>query len=94
MSATTENSDVTYVMIWVWLVVLLGAGMLVFMLPISKGPALVLIFGIAAVKAGLVIRDYMHLKSENILIYAIVAVPVILALGLALVLIPDIVFRR
>ncbi|MDO8433361.1 MAG: cytochrome C oxidase subunit IV family protein [Candidatus Binatus sp.] len=91
---TAENSDRSSVIIWIWLLVLLGAGMAVFKLPISRIPALVLIFGIATLKAALVLRNYMHLKSEQVLIYAIAFVPVLLAIGMALVLIPDIVFRR
>jgi len=94
VSSTTEHSDFDYVMIWVWLVALLGAGTLAFLLPIGKGAALAVIFGIAMVKASLVVRDYMHLKSERLLIYVIAALPLILALGLALVLIPDIVYHR
>ncbi len=34
MTSSAETSDRGYVVIWVWLVVLLGAGMLVFSLPI------------------------------------------------------------
>lgn len=88
------SPDRSSVVIWIWLVALLGAGMMVFMLPIPRVIALVLIFTIAGVKAALVLRDYMHLKSEQLLIYAIAFIPVLLAIGLALVLIPDIVFRR
>ena len=68
--------------------------MMVFTLPIPRIPALLLIFGIAGFKATLVLRDYMHLRGEKILIYAIALTPLLLAIGLALVLIPDIVFRR
>ena len=71
-----------------------GAGMMVFTLPIPRIPALLLIFGIAGFKATLVLRDYMHLKGEKILIYVIALTPLVLAIALALVLIPDIVFRR
>jgi len=91
---TADNHDREYIMIWVWLVALLVTGTLIFMLPISKTAAIALIFGIAAVKAILVLRDYMHLKSERMLVYAIAAVPLVLAIGFALVLIPDIIFRR
>ena len=42
----------------------------------------------------LVLRDYMHLKGEKLLIYAIALMRLLLAIALALVLIPDIVFRR
>ena len=36
----------------------------------------------------------MHLKGEKLLIYAIALMPLLVAIALALVLIPDIVFRR
>ena len=64
-----------------------GRGMMVFMLPIPRIPALLLIFGIAGFKATLVLRDYMHLKGEKMLIYAIALTPLLLAIALALVLI-------
>ena len=91
---TAESLDRASIIVWLWLVGLLGAGMMVFMLPIPRIPALLLIFGIAAFKATLVLRDYMHLKGEKLLIYAIALTPLLLAIALALVLIPDIVFRR
>lgn len=94
MTSTAEDSDRAYIIIWLWLVALLGAGTLVFTLAIPRIPALLLIFGIAVFKATLVVRDYMHLKSERMLVYAIAFVPLILAIGLALVLIPDIVYRH
>jgi caa(3)-type oxidase subunit IV len=91
---TAESVDRSSVIVWMWLVGLLGAGMMVFTLPIPHYPALAVIFGIAAFKAALVLRDYMHLKSEKALIYAIAFIPVVLAIAMALVLIPDIVFKR
>ena len=92
--STAESLDRSSIVIWMWLVGLLGAGMMVFTLPIPRIPALALIFGIAVFKATLVLRDYMHLKGEKMLIYVIALTPLLLAIALALVLIPDIVFRR
>lgn len=94
IAITAGSLDRSSVVIWMWLVGLLGAGMMIFILPIPRIAALLLIFGIAAFKATLVLRDYMHLKGEKMLIYAIVFTPLLLAAALALVLIPDIVFRR
>jgi cytochrome c oxidase subunit IV len=91
---SAESLDRSSVIVWAWLVGLLGAGMMVFMLPIPHLPALMLIFGIAGFKAALVLRDYMHLRGEKAIIYAIAFIPIVLAIALALVLIPDIVFRR
>jgi cytochrome c oxidase subunit IV len=94
LALSAESLDRSSIIVWVWLVGLLGAGMMVFTLPIPRTPALVLIFGIAGFKAALVLRDYMHLTGEKLLIYAIVLTPLLLAIAMALVLIPDIVFHR
>jgi caa(3)-type oxidase subunit IV len=91
-SAKTGSAD--YLVVWGWLVALLFAGLAVIALPIPKLGALILIFSVAAVKAGLVALNYMHLKREHLLIIAIALVPVILVIGLAIVLIPDIAMRR
>lgn len=83
-----------YLSVWRWLVALLVAGLMVLMLPIPKVAAIVLIFAIAAVKAALVARNYMHLKYERVFIIMIALVPVVLAMGLAIALIPDIAMHR
>jgi|SRR5580704_2184071 caa(3)-type oxidase subunit IV len=89
-----KNENTLYFFVWMWLVVLLVAGLSIFGLPIPREAAVLLIFTVAAVKAVLVVRNYMHLKHEHYLIYFIVLVPLIFFLGLALMLIPDIVFRH
>ncbi len=83
-----------HLIVWGWLVLLLIAGLAVFVLPIPKSAAVLLIFAIAAIKAGLVLRNFMHLTHEHILIYLIAFVPMILFLAFALSLIPDIVYRH
>lgn len=95
-AGTAQASDDSrlYITVWVLLVALLIAGLSIFVLPISRELAVGLIFGIAAIKAVLVLRNYMHLKHEHLLIYIIVAVPALFLLGFALALIPDIVFRH
>ena len=92
ISARSENS--LYFMVWVWLVVLLAVGLSLFGLPIPREVAVGLIFSVAAIKAVLVLRNYMHLKHEHFLIYLIVLIPLLFFLGLALTLIPDLVFRH
>jgi caa(3)-type oxidase subunit IV len=78
------------VTIWVFLVLLLAAGFVVFELNLSKTTAILLIFGIALVKAFLVLRHYMHLKGVPPMLYAIAGVPLILAIFMVLALMPDI----
>ncbi len=82
-----------YFVVWVWLVVLLIVGVTLVVLPIPKTAAVFLVFGVAAIKAGMVVRNYMHLKSEHLLIIAIALVPLLFFIGLLMVLIPDIAMR-
>ena len=91
---TVEQARPNYVAIWVWLVVLMLAGVLAASLPLDRSVVMSLIFGIAAVKAALVALNYMHLKSETWLIYALAIVPVLLVVAMILVLFPDIVHRH
>ena len=91
---TTDSHRPSYVTIWIWLVALLFAGLMFTFLPIGKAMAIFLIFSVATVKAFLVARHYMHLKSETVLVLAIAGIPVLLLIGMALALVPDIVFNR
>ena len=91
---TAERVHPNYVTIWVWLVVLMVAGVLATRLPLGKSAINNLIFAIAAVKAVLVALNYMHLRSESWLIYALAIIPVLLVVALTLVLFPDIVFHH
>jgi caa(3)-type oxidase subunit IV len=83
-----------YVTIWGWLLALVAAALFCAFLPFGKPMAIFLIFTFAAVKAFLVARHYMHLRTESLLIYAIAGIPVLLLIGMTLALVPDIVFRR
>lgn len=83
-----------YVAIWGWLVALLVVGLAASLLPGGRVPAVTLIFAAAAAKAILVALNYMHLRFEPRLIYAIAIIPVLFVLGLMLALFPDFVFRR
>jgi caa(3)-type oxidase subunit IV len=93
-TANARDNSSLYVAVWAALVLLLVAGLAIFVLPIPRAVAVALIFGVAGVKAALVMRNYMHLKHEHLLIYLIVLVPIVFVLGLALALVPDIVFRH
>jgi len=91
---TAGSHHPSYVTIWVWLVALLAAGLLLVYVPIGKATAIVLIMTIAVVKAFLVARHYMHLKSESFVIIAIAGIPLLLLIGFALTLVPDVIFNR
>jgi len=62
-----------------------------FVLP--KSAALFLIFFVAMLKAVLVILNYMHLKYEKPLLYALVIVPLLIVAVLIFALFPDFVFH-
>lgn len=83
-----------YVAIWLFLLVLVGAGLWASALPVPKLAIVALVFGIAAVKASMVVRDYMHLKFETLVVHLIVLIPLLLIIGMALVMIPDIARHR
>jgi cytochrome c oxidase subunit 4 len=83
-----------YVLIWVWLVVLLGAGLAASMLPGGRTLAIALIFVTAAVKALLVALNYMHLRFEPWLIYAMALVPLLFVSILVVALVPDFALHR
>ena len=91
MSSIAKPS-VGYLTIWVWLIVLLAAGVALLAVP-SKTLAVVLIFAVASVKAFLVLRHYMHVRHQPLMVYALLAVPLLLAIALTIVLLPDIAFR-
>ena len=91
---TADSHHPSYVTIWIWLVALLAAGLTLAFAPLGKPMAVFLIFSVAVVKALLVARHYMHLKSETFMILAIAGIPVLLLIGMALALVPDIVFNR
>lgn len=81
-----------YLIIWLWLVVLVGISVAAAS-ALPKIQALVLIFSIAIVKALLVARNYMHLKNEKPIYYAMALVPLAFVIILLLGLFPDFVYH-
>lgn len=91
---TAHDRRPNYVAIWIWLMALT---LLCVSLSFAFGPrplVVVVFFAIATVKALLVALNYMHLKFEPRLIYAIAIVPVLFALVLTVALFPDFVLQR
>ena len=89
MSSVPERH---YLIIWLWLVVLVGISVAAAS-ALPKIQALVLIFSIAIVKALLVARNYMHLKNEKPIYYAMALVPLAFVIILLLGLFPDFVYH-
>jgi len=79
-------------LIWYWLMALVILSVAAsYVLP--KAEALMLIFAVALIKALLVARNYMHLKHESALIYAIVLVPLAFVIVFLIGMIPDFVYH-
>ena len=78
--------------IWYWLMALVaisvGASAI-----LPKTEALLLIFAVALIKALLVARNYMHLKHEKALIYAIALVPLAFVIIFLIGMFPDFVYH-
>ena len=85
------HSHPNYVALWTVLVVLLILGIAV---GFVGNPVLgaVLVFSVATVKAALVAMNYMHLKSEPLLIRAILLCGLACIFIVLIGLIPDIVY--
>ena len=81
-----------YLMIWIGLLALVLVSVAAASI-LPKVQALVLIFAVAIVKALLVVRNYMHLKNERAIIYALVLVPLAFVIILFFALFPDFVYR-
>lgn len=78
--------------IWYWLMALVivsvGASVV-----LPKAEALMLIFTVAVIKALLVARNYMHLKHEKAIIYAIALVPLAFVIIFLIGVFPDFVYH-
>ena len=90
---TSGRAHPNYTVVFVWLLVLLGVGVTASLWPGGRGVALVVIFTTAFVKALLVALNFMHLRFETGLIYAIALVPLVFAAILAVALFPDFVWH-
>ena len=83
----------SYVAIWVWLVALLTVSLFANYLPGGRRVALLVIFGMALVKALLVAGNYMHLRWEpKFVTLALVGALACIAIFF-LLLLPDMVLR-
>jgi cytochrome c oxidase subunit 4 len=82
-----------YYAVWYWLLGLAIGSVLISRSPLPHRFVIVLIFAAAAVKAGLVVWYFMHLKFERLLIYMLIVTPLIAFAILLLVLFPEIASR-
>ncbi len=80
-----------YVKVWAALVVLLLASFAAALLE-NHRLAVALVFGVAVVKSGLVLGNFMHLRWEPKLIWGVAAFGVLCIVFLYFGVLPDIVF--
>jgi hypothetical protein len=76
---------------WGLLVALLIVAVLAVGLGLPHSLALWVIFGAAIAETYVIGRYYMRLRSEDVLVYVLALLPVVLVIVLAFVLVPDIV---
>ncbi len=81
-----------YFLVWVWLMLLVIVSIAANSV-LPRSVALLLIFTVASIKALLVVLNYMHLKYEKPLLYALAIVPILIVVVLMFALFPDFVFR-
>lgn len=80
-----------HLVVWYWLMALVLASVAATAW-LPKQQALTLIFAVAVIKALLIARNYMHLKREKALIYALVVIPLVFVLIFLFGLFPDFVY--
>jgi len=88
--ATETHGHTNYFAIWIALMVILIGSLTTGLLPVTKPVVEVLLFTAAAVKAWLVLRNFMHLKAVTPWLYAIMGIPFVMALFMVFAFVPDI----
>ncbi len=89
---TGDGHRPNYFLVWVWLLALVIVSIMASLL-LRKSVAVYLIFAAAIVKALLVALNYMHLKYEKPVLYALVIVPFLIVIVLLFALLHDFVLR-
>ena len=82
-----------YTAVWLWLLGLMALSVAASFLPGGRTLAVVVVFAVACVKAVLVAANFMHLRFEPTLIYALVLIPLLFLVVLAAALLPDFVWH-
>lgn len=92
--SSADKPPVSYFTIWIYLVVLVAVGLAFIVAPFSHTLAVVLIFSVALIKAFLVLRHFMHVREVPGMLYAMIAVPLVLAVLMVILLMPDIAMHQ
>lgn len=78
MDAPPHGGNKLYILVWVWLMALLLAGVGIVRLGWSKTAVVGVVLGLSTVKAVLVALHYMHLKTDRRLLAFVLLAPLIL----------------
>lgn len=89
-----ENAHVSNFTVWLWLTGLVALTLVAAAAGLSMMATIVVVFSLSLVKAALVGWNYMHLRDEGALIWSLVLVPLVLAIGMTITFVPDIVNGR
>ncbi len=86
MTVAQHSSNKTYIVIWVWLMALVLAGVGIAELHISKTAIVATVLVLSTIKAFLVAMHYMHLKTDRrMLAFVLIAPFILVALALCVV---------
>ena len=87
--ATTAHKHPNYMMIFWWLAILTAVELGVVFMPLSKVTIAVLLCALALAKAALVAAYFMHLRFETKTLTWIAVTPLVIAILLIFILMPD-----
>ena len=82
-----------YYVTWTWLLGLTAVEVFLAYEQVSLHLMITLLMGLSLVKAGLIMANFMHLRFESGLIYAIALIPLVFTAILAVALFPDFVWH-
>ena len=86
----TGHPQTRYIAIWALLMAIFAVSLAAGSLHLERHTVVTILFGAALVKAWLVLRNFMHLRGVTPWLYAIVGVPLLLAIFMVIAFVPDI----
>ena len=86
---SSDHRHPNYLAVWIWLALLMLLSVCASYLPAAAVLVIGIILGLSFIKALLVAVYFMHLKFERKILLLVVIVPVVLAAGLVIALLPD-----
>lgn len=88
-----ENGIKQYLIIFGWLAAITVLEIVAVMIHMPRTALIIFVLGTAIAKAVIIAVFFMHLKSENPMIWWVPGVPIVLALFFIFMLFPDMVYH-